>query len=66
MLRDINRHGRRDAQRDGVAGAAVDLDDLAVLSDEDAGEEGVVLKMLISIRSICPPSPRSRSPTNRA
>jgi hypothetical protein len=46
VLGDVDRDHRRDAQRDRVAGSAVDLDVLAVLLDVDAGEEGVVLQVV--------------------
>src|SRR5207245_2487688 len=39
---DVNRHLRRDRDRDRVAGTAIDLDDFAVLADAQLGVIGVV------------------------
>ena len=35
-----------DAQGDGVGGAGVDFDGLAVLADDEPGEEGVILEVV--------------------
>jgi hypothetical protein len=46
MLSHVDRHHRGDAQGDGIAGTRVDLDDLAVLADENACEEDRVFQVV--------------------
>ena len=43
MLSHMDRHLRRNAHRDRVAGPAVELDALAVLIQHDAGDVRVIL-----------------------